>query len=88
MTTYMNAIKRTVGNWISENKTLAYTIIGAILLPLGLAIIGGLFIFLVWLGSFLFGTAMTILILFFALLGAIIGWMVANTREKEHADYY
>lgn len=88
MTTYMKSVKDTIRNWIKENKTLAYVLIGAIGLPLGLGVLVGLIVLAVWLLSFLFGTAMSLLILFFAVLGGLIGFMVAGTREKEHADYY
>jgi len=81
-------IKQTIKNWIKENKTLAYVLIGAIGLPLGLSVLAGLFIFLVWLGSFLFGTSLTVLILLFSILGGLLGFIVAGTREKEHGDYY
>lgn len=83
-----NQIKRTLKNWATENRTLAYVIAGAIGLPLALAIIGAVFVLITWMLSFIFGTAIAMLIIFFALLGALIGFMIANTREKEHSDYY
>ena len=81
-------IKRTIRNWATENRTLAFVLAGAVGLPLAMALVGGIFILITWLLSFVFGTAMAILIIFFAMVGAITGYFIANAGEKEHSDYY
>ena len=48
-------LKKTFMNWATENTVLALTIIGAIALPLGLAVIIGVLSLVTWLLSFLFG---------------------------------
>lgn len=84
----IHIIKQFFKNFYNENRTLSFVIIGAIGLPLGLAILGSFFVLVTWLLSFLFGTAIAMLIIFFALLGALIGYFVATVKEKEHVDYY
>lgn len=84
----MHMLKQTFTNFVSEHKTLSYVLIGMIMLPVTMAVVLGLISLVTWLLSFVFGTAIAILIIFFALIGAIIGYFIANAGEKEHADYY
>lgn len=81
-------MKRAIINWATENRTLAYVLAGAIGLPLALGATVGVLVFFTWLLSFVFGTAMAMLVLFFMLLGGLIGFLVAGSKAKEHGDYY
>jgi hypothetical protein len=87
MTTYTNAFKRTIHNWIKENKTLAYTLIGAISLPLLLGIGFGSISLIIWLLSLVFGLTLAIVITLLALIGGFAGWLLSGSNEEEDDEY-
>lgn len=55
MMTYVKSVKNTLMNWVNENQTLALVLGGAILLPLGLALVLGVFSLYLFILSFIFG---------------------------------
>ncbi len=77
MMTYVKSVKNTLMNWVNENQTLALVLGGAILLPLGLALVLGVFSLYLFILSFIFGAKVGAILCLTSLMGAAAGGCVA-----------
>lgn len=77
MMTYMKSVKATFVNWVNENQTLALVLGGAILLPLGLALVFGMFTLYLFLLSVIFGAKVGAFVCLTSLMGATAGGCIA-----------
>ena len=86
--TYMKSVKVTFLNWLRENRTLGFILIGMIGFPIAMALVGGAIALILAILSLLFGKFWGTLIFVGMLVGAIAGYIAGTTKPKEHADYY
>lgn len=83
MTTYMKSVKRTITNWVNENKKLAYILGGAIGVPLLLATGIGLFFGILYVLSLVFGTAIAAALMIIMPIGAGVGYYLYTEIEND-----
>ena len=83
MMTYMKSVKRTIANWINENKKLAYILGGAIGVPLAIAAAIGLFFGILYVLSLVFGMAIAGVLMLIVPLGAGVGYYLYTVLEND-----
>lgn len=88
MTTYMKSVKNTFLNWLKENRTLGFIVIGMIAFPIAMALVGGVIALVLTILSVLFGKFWGTLIFVGMLVGGIAGYIASTAKPKEHGDYY
>ena len=83
MMTYMKSVKRTIANWINENKKLAYTLGGAIGLPLIMAAGIGLFFGILFVLSLIFGMKIAAALMIVMPIGAGVGYYLYSIGNND-----
>lgn len=83
MTTYMKSVKRTIVNWINENKKLAYILGGAIGLPLIIAAGIGLFFGVLYVLSLIFGMKIAAALMVVMPIGAAVGYYLYSIGNND-----
>lgn len=78
----MKSVKNTFINWFNENQTLALILGGAILLPIGVALIVGVLVLYTFLLSLMVGTPLAIFTAILSTIGAIIGGYIGYLIRK------